>query len=166
MGRAGIFLAELIVGALILGVAIMALLGAFAGQATVNEHTRNLFWAANDARRVMEGLRRLNTGAACTQPPTASPVGFADWDAWLADTTVNGGGGKTLQFDPATEERVIVTTTPGADPMPVTVAVCWRHRRRILGECAGTPLVPNDANGDGIISSPAMLSTFMTCRKG
>ena len=58
------------------------------------------------------------------------------------------------------------------DPLRVTVAVCWRHRNRIIGECApnGAALQAADNGGSGVhnitgvIESPAMLTTLITCR--
>ena len=52
------------------------------------------------------------------------------------------------------------------DPLRITVSVCWRHRARTIGECSwnGGGLLANDANGDGVIESPAMLTTLVTCR--
>jgi hypothetical protein len=58
-------------------------------------------------------------------------------------------------------------SSSGADPISLTVAVCWRHRGRVLGECqwVGGALTTNDADGNGIITSPAALSTLLTCRR-
>ncbi|MBI3331241.1 MAG: hypothetical protein HYZ96_03920 [Candidatus Omnitrophica bacterium] len=162
--RSGLTLVELLVGAAVLAVAIAALLGAFLGQLTLNEHARRMSWAANDASRVMEQLRRQNSGGACTIPSANAPGGFGSWDAWLADTTANGGGGKSIQ--PVADELVVVTPV-GNNPLTVTVAVCWRHRSRILGECTGAgALAPNPgAGGDPLVTeSPAMLATLLTCR--
>jgi len=188
----GMTLVELMLAAALLAVGITALLGAFLGQLTLNEHARNLTWGMNDASRVMERLRQLNSGcAAGTLPSAVSTVG-ASWDAWLADTSANGGGGKSVQN---VNELVVVTcrdlnggalqsdycatnqtgsgewhTKPVAntslDPINVSVAVCWRHRERVIGECSwinGT-LSASDADGDGVVESPAMLTTLMTCR--
>jgi len=158
-------LVELLIGMVMLVIAITALLGAFLGQTTLNEHARNLTWAMNDASRVMERLRQQNSAAGCTTPSAATPAGFLTWDAWLADTSATGGGGKSIQPTPAVNELVWVTSS-GTDPLQITVAVIWRHRGRVIGEGTwnGAQLVPNDADGDGIIESPAMLSTLMTCR--
>ena len=165
----GFTLVEVMVAIMTLLVALIALFGAIVGQATLNEHARNLTWAINDANRVMERLRQLNTG--CTTPSVAVPSECetdgdgdnndpcASWDAWL-----NGpvAGGKSIQ-----PNELVVLTTTGANPLPITVAICWRHRGRTLGECSwsGVQLSPNDADGDGLIESPAMLSTLMTCRR-
>ena len=190
---------ELIIGAAVLAIAIAALLGAFLGQITLNEHARRLTLAMNDANRVMEQLRRVNTG--CASQPSASlsslPGGFTSWDQWLKDATANGGGGVSIPPTPA-EERVFVTcqdnATLGAcgssnqvgtgewsapagnttwDPIRITVAVCWRHRGRTLGECTwnGASLLPADGTMPSLyttanaIESPAMLTTLMTCRQ-
>jgi type II secretory pathway pseudopilin PulG len=164
----GLTLVEILIGAVILSVAITALLGAFVSQITLNEHARNLTWAVNDASRMMEQIRRQNSGGACAAPSVNPPAGFGSWDAWLTDTTVNGGGGKSIQPNPAVNELMVVTSQ-GVLPLTVTVAVCWRHRNRTLGECTwnGAVLVPNPgAGGDLLVTeSPAMLSTLMACRR-
>jgi type II secretory pathway pseudopilin PulG len=161
-------LVELLIGAAILAIAITAILGAYFMHVTLIEHARNTAWAANDASRVMERLRQQNTGGTCAIPSTAPPGGFASWDAWLASTAANGGGGKSIQPNPVVNELVVVTPT-GVDPMTVTVAVCWRQRNQTWGECTwnGAALVPNPGVGGNpaITESVAMLSTFMTCRR-
>ena len=189
MRKKGATLVELMLAAVILAIALTALLEAFLGQIALNEQSRNLTWAMNDAARVMERLRQANSGCAST-PSAVSPVGTS-WNAWLIDAGATGGGGKSIQDD----EQVFVTcrdldggalqadycsdNQTGAgewhdkpvadtslDPINVSVAVCWRHRNRVVGECAwdGTALIADDADGDGVIESPAMLSTLMTCR--
>ncbi len=179
-------LIELLIGAATLAIAIVALLGAFFGQITLNEHARNMTWAINDANRVMERLRQVNSG--CTTPSTATDatdvtkvpaaecggVACTSWDNWLENQRPTAGvSGKSIQPDPVNNELILVRTKPGTtDPLEITVAVCWRHRGRILGECIanGTALQASDTGvngftaGDGIIGSPAMLTTLMTCR--
>lgn len=170
MKRSGFTLVELVIGVTILVIGIVAMLGAVVSQVTLNEQARNLSWALNDAQRVMERIRQQNSGAGCTTPSAAAPTGFASWDAWLADTSASGGGGKSIQPTPATNELIVLTTS-GTDPLTMTVAVCWRHRDRVLGECrwTGSALVADEslvvANDTSAIDSPAMLSTAMTCRK-
>ena len=164
----GLTLVELVLGAGMLVVAFTGLLQAWLSQLTLNEHSRDLSWAVNDADRVMERIRQQNASATCSVPTVTAPAGFASWDAWLADTTANGGGGKSIQPNPAVNE-LIVPSTSGADPIQVSVAVCWRNRGRTLGECAwnGAALSPNPgAGGDpAVTESPAMLSTLVSCRR-
>ena len=154
------------VGSALLAIGIVALLWALLGQVTANEFSRMRAWATNDASRVMEQLRRQNTGG-CSAPTIVPPAGFGSWDAWLANTGAAGGGGKSVQPNPGTNELVVVSAT-GANPLTVAVAVCWRHRGRVLGECTwdGATLATNPAAGGNplLTESPAMLSTLMTCR--
>ncbi|HAM42069.1 MAG TPA: hypothetical protein DDX89_06675 [Candidatus Omnitrophica bacterium] len=177
----GLTLPEVLIGVAILSIAMMAFLGAFIGQMILAEHARNLTWAITDANRVMEQLRLQNTTPNCTTRPSATIQTNCDgqavntWDAWLQRCAL----GKSIQPNPATEELVIVTCQNSAgtaacaqndDPIRVTVAVCWRHRSRTLGECAwgGATLSSSDgSNGfaaNGVIESQAMLATLMTCR--
>ncbi|MBI3011759.1 MAG: hypothetical protein HYY58_04660 [Candidatus Omnitrophica bacterium] len=164
----GLTLVELMIGGTLLTVAIVALLRAFLGQLTVDEHARNRAWAVNDARQVLEELRRQNSGSDCATPSGNPPAGFSSWDAWLADATANGGGGKSVQPNPSANELIVITTS-GADPLQITVAACWRERNRTVGECTwnGATLAPNPGAGGNpaVTESPAMLSTAMTCRR-
>jgi type II secretory pathway pseudopilin PulG len=161
-------LIELIIGAMILALAIAGLLKAFLGETAINTHSRAISWAAVDANRVMEHLRQRNSGGTCSAPSVAAPAGFASWDAWLASTAATGGGGKSIQPDPATNELVVISSS-GADPIAVTVAVCWRSGGRVLGDCtwSGANLVANPGAGSNplITESPAMLSTLLSCRR-
>ena len=166
MRRSGLTLIEMLVGATILAITIVTLLDVFLRQATLNVYSRGLFSAMNDAGRVMERLRQQNSGSGCAAPSVAAPTGFASWDAWLADTSALGGGGKGFPALAGNEELVVLSAS-GSDPIQLTVAVCWRDRQRVLGECAwnGTQLVTSDADGNGTITSPAMLSSLITCRR-
>ena len=73
---AGFTLIELTIGASILLLAIVTLLGVFGRQSILNTHSRNLTWAMNDANRVLERLREQNSGTPCTTPSSAPPTGF------------------------------------------------------------------------------------------
>ena len=164
----GLTLVELVMGAGMLVIAFTGLLQAWLSQLTLNEHARYLSWAVNDADRVMERIHQQNANAACSVPTVTPPAGFASWDAWVADTTANGGGGKSIQPNPAVNELIVLSSS-GTDPLQVSVAVCWRNRGRTLGECAwnGAALSPNPgAGGDpAVTESPAMLSTVVGCRR-
>lgn len=160
----GLTLVELLMGAVILAIVIVVLLEVMARHTILNEHSRNLSWAMNDATRLMEKMRQQNSGTACATPSVAPPTGFTSWDKWLGATA--GGGRKSIQPDPDTNELVVVTPK-GTDPIQVTVAVCWRHRTRVVGECqwSGTQLERSDIDGNDVITSPAMLSTSLSCRR-
>ncbi len=166
--KAGMTFVDLLIGSSVLVVTLLALMGVFLGQVTMNEHARNLALATNDVNRVMEQVRRQNTGAGCLSPSVLPPAGFAAWDAWLADTSAVGGGGKSLSLNPGVNELVVVSSV-GTDPLAVTVAVCWRQRGRTIGECAWNGAVLSAAPGLGgnlnVTESPAMLSTALTCRR-
>ena len=205
----GFTLIEMMLGAAILVIAFVALLGAFLSQSILNAHARSLTTAINDATRVMEEMRAQNTGLQCGTAPRATvpvPTGqgtctgnLTSWNDWLQLC----GGGKSLP-NPTREELIVVTCqdenggwSPGDycgslspaqvsagewtfqaqatsfDPIRITVAVCWRQRGRVIGECTwnGTTLTTLDGsngpnNQQGVIESPAMLTTLMTCRSG
>ena len=156
--RRGLSLTELLVAVVTLGMAVVALWNAFTAEAKLVEFARQRTLASNDTIRVLEQLRWQNKGAGCVAPTIAPPAppftaaAFASWDAWLADSAT-GGGGKSLQAIPGTNEAVVVVST-GADPLQVTIAACWTHQGRAIGDC----------NPVGGISSPAMFTTSMTCR--
>lgn len=184
----GFTLIEVVLGAMVIAIAIAAILGAYVGQVTLNEHARNLSLAIQDANRVVEQIRLQTSGCSSdltANPPLPNiiPPGFATWDAWLGAT-------KSILPDPVANERIVVTcqdadgnpncvaaqggdVVGGApvggpfDPMRVTVAVCWRHRGRVIGECdavlaAADGTTPFAANN--VIESPAMITTLVTCR--
>ena len=185
----GFTLAEIVLGAMVLEVAAAAILGAYVGQVTLNEHARNLSLAIQDANRVIERVRQANSNCGANPPTAAAQDAAANWDAW-----VNANGGKSIQPNPANNELIVVTCQnnnvaqycPAAqmgtewhaagpagtvDPLRVTVAICWRHRNRTIGECAwdGVNLTANDTlpmpnDTANVIDSPAMLTTLVTCR--
>ena len=188
----GLTLVEVVLGVLTLALIAAAVLGAYIGQITLNEHARNLSLAIQDVSRVIEQMRRENVG--CTSPEVV-PAGATSWDAWLQAQVP----GKSIP-GVGTAERIVMTcshqngpasglcgignqvgsgewTSTGGnttlDPLSITVAVCWRQRNRTIGECtynAGTGVMtPVDgANGPnevvGVIESPAMITTLVTCR--
>lgn len=196
----GLTLIEILIGSALLSVAISAILGAQFGQRILNEHARNLTLATQDAERVIEAIRNQNAQCNAT-PTMNPPGGFASWHAWLSTPPPlgfeSGGGQLSLANSPEANERVVVTCqgrnaagnlqhcpdpqmgaewhVPGpagvVNPLQVTVAVCWRHRQRTIGECAwnGAALTPDDdvpmpQDTAGVIDSPVMMTTLVTCR--
>ena len=214
-GTEGFTLVEVLLAGVTLAIAITALLGAFLGQITLNEHARNLSLAVHDANRVIEQIRQDNMNnclqdAVGTPYPDVDPSNLppagptpASWDAWLE----NEVPGKSIpNVDRNAGERIFVTCVrrgtpypPAAtdycqtdddvqvnaaewygvniaptgehDPIQVTVSVCWRHRRRVIGECRWTGAALEDDDGNngpnnfsGVIESPASITTLVTCR--
>ncbi|MBI3321082.1 MAG: type II secretion system protein [Candidatus Omnitrophica bacterium] len=151
----GMTLVEVALGAVTLAIVLAAILGAYVGQVALNEHSRNLSLAIQDANRVMDQIRQQNSPCAAPPAPDLNPPGGGTWDAWLAA----GGGGKSR---PPNLELVQRSSTPGP-PIQVTVAVCWRDRNRTVGECSwnGVNLTANNP----AINSPAKLTTLITCRQ-
>ena len=186
VSHGGFTLVEALLAGVALAVAIAAILGAYIGQITLNEHSRNLSLAAQDANRVMEQLRLQNSPCAGTSPsasvPAATGVGtctapITSWNDWLQRC----GGGKSVQPNPTVNELITLTcqnragtVTPcpaNENPIRATVAVCWRHRNRTIGECTwnGANLVADEnvvvaADTPNVIDSPVMLTTLVTCR--
>ena len=206
----GLTLVEVVLGAATLAIVVAAILGAYMGQLTLNEHARNLSFAMNDASRVLEKIRSENAGCQSNTVPEVDPEGPGsgpsnpdNWNAWM--NTNNPGAPKSIGLDPQTganrddtQERIFVTclqqgvvgTPVNADdycgdqgiknqvgagewkrqtgatttfnPIQVTVAVCWRHRGRVVGECDAN-VSPEDRNSNGVIESPAMLTTLIAC---
>ena len=171
--REGLTLIELLLGVLTTAIVLAAILGAYLGQVTLNEQSRNMMFAVEDVDRVMERIRAQNVSCGTTPiatVPACAVPGTTSWDAWLQ----NCGGGKNIKPNPATNELIAVTCQDGDGALPsdycdatqvsgewqgfgvggirpfnpirVTVAVCWRSRGRTIGECDwdGANLVPND----------------------
>ena len=98
----GFTLIELMLGASILAIAIVALMGAFFGQSYLNENARNMTSAMNDATRIMEQIRQQNTNdrepCKTQKLPTALAVDATgtrvavNWNSWLETST----GGKSV----------------------------------------------------------------------
>ena len=105
--RRGFTLIEVMLGASILTVALVALLGAFFGQSYLNTAARNLTAGMSDATRIMEQIRQQNIG--CATPSVLPPAGNS-WDEWL-----NQVDGKSVNRNTSTAternlaERIAVT---------------------------------------------------------
>lgn len=119
----GFTLIEVMMAAAVLAVVLVALTGSLTGQEYMKLHARNLTLAMNDATRVMEEIRRRNTGSTGTcadgvpsvRPP-AHPWGgyYGNWDAWLgAPPELWGGGGKQVQTPDSRRYELIAVTCQG-----------------------------------------------------
>lgn len=107
---AGFTLVEMMLGAAVLTIVAVALLGSYFGQAFLSANARNLTAAMNDATRIMEQIRQQNTSATepckSTNLPTIAPPavsGATSWDVWL------NGQGKSVGSGTNVLELVAVT---------------------------------------------------------
>jgi len=151
----GLTFIEILITTIVIGLSVVALSSMIAGQLSFNEHARNVVLAMNDVNRVMEAMRAQNrSSAGCVQPTTAPPSG-ANWETWLGNPLPGGGGGRSLTFSGANEAVGVLSGAAGSDPLSVSIAVCWTHRARRIGDCDPS---------DGAVSSPAMTNSFLTCR--
>ena len=110
----GFTLIEMMMGASIMTIVIVGLMGAFFGQSFLNTNARNLTVAMTDATRIMETIRQRNMAgqSPCsggTPFPTAvSPTGSdSSWNQWLV------AQGKSIN-QPGMFEHVAVTCQDGA----------------------------------------------------
>lgn len=188
----GLTLVEVVLGAFTLSIIAAAILSAYMGQVSLNEYARNLSLATQDISRVIEQMRRENMGCTTPEVVPAGATSWDAWLQAQApgksipvpvaqerivvtcshrDGAASGACGNGNQV--GTGEWIGVAGTTNLNPLSVTVAVCWRQRGRTLGECtfdAGTgALTPVDgSNGPnaiiGVIESPAMITTLVTCR--
>ena len=110
----GFTLIELMMGASIMTIVIVALMGAFFGQSFLNTNARNLTVAMTDATRVMEQIRRQNIGCATATPSIVPPGSFTSWNQWLNASVASGGGGGKGINQPGMFEHVAVTCQDGS----------------------------------------------------
>ena len=179
----GFTLIEIVLGALTLVVAATAILGAYLGQGILNEHARNLSLAVQDANRVIEQIRLQNSPCNPGPNPSAVQPFGVSWDDWLqtlpnvksigTPNVVNTNELVVITCQNRTGTAIVACNNAGAppeDPLRVTVAICWRQRLRTIGECmtAGALAPADGTNGPdnipGVVESPAMLTTLVTCR--
>ena len=100
--------------AMVIFVALVGGMGRFfLGTGNLNEGSRNLTRAMEDARTVCEAIRNTSMGGLAA-------VTAVNWAAWA---TQNG-------LTTLPNQQVTVTfTNPAANPLPVRVVVSWQDRR-------------------------------------
>jgi len=111
-------LIEIMLGTSIMVIVLVAMLGSFLGQSTLNQNSRNMMAAMNDATRVMEEIRRQNatsvTGSLCAQSniPSARPPTRQSWNEWFERDAQPGksvGAASQPQSERDRLEVVVVT---------------------------------------------------------
>ena len=84
MRERGFTLIEVLLAGLTLMIAITALLGAYLGQVTLNEHARNLSLAVHDANRVIEQIRQDNLSCTTPEIDPSDLAGAGHQSSWNA----------------------------------------------------------------------------------
>src|SRR3989338_4691942 len=103
----GFTLIEIMLGTSIMVIVLVAMLGSFLGQSTLNQNSRNMMAAMNDATRVMEQIRQQNSTSVADSwcataglPSAAPPINpstnqaYVRWDDWLRAQNL----GKSIQL--------------------------------------------------------------------
>jgi len=116
--NSGFTLLELMIGACVLILGLVALISAYIGCFALNESARNLTIATNHAQCLMEKIRDYNIPSNITQE---------DWTTWAATDLPDGGGCNTLN-----NETINVTypSGTGANPLEILVTVNWTEKNR------------------------------------
>jgi hypothetical protein len=144
---------ELMIAATILAVALVALLGVFAGNFGLIEWGGDLTVAINHAQCVMEEMRQRNIPAN---------VLAEDWTTWAKTSLASGGGG----LNSLTGEAINVSypSGTGAVPLKIVVTVCWQKKGgQVVGEddnLDGAFAAAEDDNENNRLDSPAQLITL------
>ncbi|MCK9573232.1 MAG: hypothetical protein M0R20_02370 [Candidatus Omnitrophica bacterium] len=138
-------LAEVLIAIVILIVAVSTILMTYLACFVLIDTVKNVNIATNAAQGLIEEIRS-----------TPFPQIVDDYN------------GLTFVLNDIPESMGIVfvdDTNP--ELLEVTVSVCWKHRNRIIGEdqdLDGVLDAGEDANGNGIIDSPAQLTTRIANR--
>ena len=153
MNRFGFTFMELMIAATILTVALVALLGVFAGNFGLIEWGGDLTIAVNHAQCVMEEMRQRNIPSAITAE---------DWTDWAQTSLASSGGG----LNSLTGEAINVSypSGTGAVPLEIVVTVCWQKKGgQVVGEDSdldGELDAGEDDNLNNRLDSPAQLVTL------
>jgi prepilin-type N-terminal cleavage/methylation domain-containing protein len=163
----GFTLVELMLAGAILTVALVGLLGSYLLSFNLNETAKNLTSYTYAVEQQIEEIRGHNFGMI-----------FNDYNNTVFranDAALLAGNPVQISFTPNLETAGSIRVD-NSDPnlLRITVSMCWRQQGgRIIGEdngsgggiaLNGTLDGAEDANGNNIIDSPAMIVTLMTNR--
>jgi len=143
----GFTLLELMIACAVLIIALTGVLATFVACLDLAETTKNSNLALGAAQAEAEQMRRA--------------------DFLSLYTTYNG---HTFNVSTMGANQSLGTTTiDNSNPalLKIDIGVCWRQRgARVIGECTydGSKVVFSDANGNGILDSPAQITTYMAQR--
>ncbi len=165
--KKGFTLVELMLAGVILTVALVGLLGSYLLSFNLNETAKNMTSATYAIEQQIEEIRDSNFNLI-----------FNDYNNTVFrvnDAALLAGNPVQISFTPNFETAGSVRVD-NSDPnlLKITVSMCWRQQNdRIIGEDNGRGggIALNgmldgaeDADGDNIIDSPAMIMTLMANR--
>ena len=157
--KTGFTLIEVVIAMLVVFVAVIGLLAAYASSFELVETARNTTYALNEAQEKIEELRG-HTFTDIYTYYTTPPNDRFDVDGISA---TDGEGSIEIINDGSDPQGLT-----SANLLQVTVTVCWSQRSgRIIGEDTdldGELDAGEDANGNGIMDSPVMLVTYVANR--
>ena len=129
MKRSGFTLIEVMISMAIFAGTLAAFAGVYVTTARLNESSRNLTQAMNDARVVLEAIRDIaQSGGSVAVVPTFFPAGNIILPApatlpGIAAWSLPAGAGETISVSYADPATGLINLA--ADPLPVTVSVTW-----------------------------------------
>ena len=146
MKRNSFALMEVMIAAAILVIVLVGLLAVYSGCFSLNERARNSTIAMNGIQEKLEEIRNC------------------DFSQILTDYS----SGDTFTIERLDGLGVIYINSGDPDLLNITISVSWRQKGgRIIGEDTdldGEIDVGEDVNTNGILDSPAMVTTLMAER--
>lgn len=117
----GFTFVELMICIAIVSTALLSLLVGYTACLTLNEISRNMMVATEEARRVVEEMRSLSVSAL-------SDITSRDWTTWAAANGFNNLPSETVAV--AYTDRDATGTGTDDDPLDVTVTINWQEKGR------------------------------------
>lgn len=143
----GLTLIEVALGAVILVMVLVSIISVYITCLELVTTSRNMTFAVNAAQAKMEEIRDHNFYKI-----------YADYNNQTFTITEMPAG---------TSKGVIYVDKSNPDLLKITISVCWRDRRRTIGEDLNFNGVLNtgeDRNGNGIIDSTVQVVSLITVR--
>ncbi|UCB56565.1 MAG: prepilin-type N-terminal cleavage/methylation domain-containing protein [Candidatus Omnitrophota bacterium] len=176
--RAGFTLVELMVAVALLVAVLLGLLGVFIGCANLNETSRNLTIAMYGAQEQLEVIRNYddfdmiaNDFFVNGSPNLFDPAGEDDDLDGVLDAGEDDNGNGVLDSPLNGAGAMFISpfgAPPDADIYQVRIVVTWFQKGgRQIGEDTdldGILDAGEDDNNDGVLSSPAQITTLVTER--
>ncbi len=122
--RNGFTLIELMIGITLVGTVLLSLLAGYMACLTLNEISRDIMIATEDARRVIEQMRSLSVS-------TLSDITGINWTTWAVNNGLNALTSE--QITVSYTDRDATGTGLDDDPLYVTVTVNWQEKTRARG---------------------------------